>query len=376
MRTSKKCSKTSRLGPRGLVELCSTVALPFLVAACSSGGNDAQLPTLNGPRNGGIVVFDDADGSGGLTEGENGLMGLKVIVTNPLDGSSVEYETGSDGSMQFDLGALEAADVAVTAFLPAPEDATAMVPIVFNRTIKPSETIVIPTQLRKLECPSVQDCDDLLLPDLVSLTDTPNHLSEDARRSYPSPRSWSIDSETKQSRNLLRVATITANVGDGPLIVLGTNKIGDRYRSTVQRLITPNGAFFDVPAGTFKHSDSHAHVHLDRFEEVTFAAESTATTSKISFCLTDVFRVVNAAPKPTIGIPTSLFDCGAEMQGINSNAADYYGPALPDQFVDVTEMDVDSGTISIESDPDNLLVESDETNNSASFDLDGSKPNS
>ena len=71
-----------------------------------------------------------------------------------------------------------------------------------------------------------------------------------------------------------------------------------------------------------------------------------------------------------VAIDLSLFDCSTEQQGVDSGMADYHGPALPDQFIDITDVTPGTYTLEITTDPDDLLVEPDETNNTTSLSID------
>lgn len=102
-----------------------------------------------------------------------------------------------------------------------------------------------------------------------------------------------------------------------------------------------------------------------------------ATGSKVSFCLTDVVAVPgHPTPAPdALKLDLPPMDCGPEEQGISAGFTDYYGPTLADQWIDVTDVPTGDYELVFTSDPDNVLIESDETNNAVSFSLHYTNPN-
>lgn len=218
-------------------------------------------------------------------------------------------------------------------------------------------------------------CDRFLLPDLQPKLSAPNKAAE---LEYPGVDKWYLDKTTKPGKVLLRIGTYAANLGGGALHVLGLSPKAST-QPVVQRLYGPNGDFVDRPSGTFLFHPSHDHIHLGRFEEYTLRRQSdgkvAAGGEKVSFCLTNVvtfedpypeFKKQDGLPGPMrLRLPLATMDCGAKEQGINSGWSDYYGPRLPDQWIDVTGVPAGKYWIEIVVDPDNVLLESDETNNVA-----------
>ncbi len=218
-------------------------------------------------------------------------------------------------------------------------------------------------------------CARFLLPDLSPQLSAPDKAAE---LEYPGVDKWYLDTTTKPGRELLRIGTYAANLGDGPLHVLGLSPKATT-QPVVQRVYGPNGDFVDRPSGTFSYHASHKHIHLGRFEEYTLRRRSddkaVAGGEKVSFCLTNVttfadpypeFKKLNGLPGPMrLRLPLATMDCGAKEQGINSGWSDYYGPRLPEQWIDVTGVPAGEYWIEIAVDPDNVLLESDETNNTA-----------
>jgi hypothetical protein len=181
---------------------------------------------------------------------------------------------------------------------------------------------------------------------------------------------WTIDTEepAEPGRRLLRFATAVPNIGDGPLELRGGATNPDGGQVVFQRIYNDAERFTDREAGTFTFHEEHGHIHFDDYAQYNLRAvteddgvgDVIATGGKVSFCLLDVAPYDRRLP----GHPRreQYNSCGS-TQGISVGWADVYDSALPDQWIDVT--DVPDGTYWLEAvvDPSNLIVESDETNN-------------
>ena len=256
----------------------------------NSSRDMARRPTLDGPLKVGGAVFADTHLDGRLDEGERPLAGSPVTARNDLAGSVASATTDADDdSFVVDVGALPSVLISVLVELPAPDGSTSRVPVRLEPSARAGEVVDLPIRARERQCPDPATCPDLLLPDLVSLPATPGFLPEEVRSEYPGHRDWSIDRTTSPGRTLLRVATISANVGVGPLLVVGV----------------------DRRAGTLRRDAEHGHVHLDAFEELRLrnAEGVVASAHKLSFCLTDVPRTAggpDGAPGGDRSVPGRL----------------------------------------------------------------------
>jgi Lysyl oxidase/SdrD B-like domain len=359
------------------------------------------------------VVFADRNANGILDNHEGPRSKLKVYAVAPYGGAVAETETDKNG--QFELTKLppqiESYRVEVAVKWPAAEGSSGA-----NSTLQrwgrgantgTAVAIAIPPihrcsgdkldqfaeSTKAFEAPASSgnadmgegtssmsvskpgSCARFLLPDLSPQLSAPDKAAE---LEYPGVDKWYLDTTTKPGRVLLRIGTYAANLGDGPLHVLGLSPKATT-QPVVQRVYGPNGDFVDRPSGTFSYHASHKHIHLGRFEEYTLRGRSddkaVAGGEKVSFCLTNVttfadpypeFKKPNGLPGPMrLRLPLATMDCGAKEQGINSGWSDYYGPRLPEQWIDVTGVPAGEYWIEIAVDPDNVLLESDETNNTA-----------
>jgi hypothetical protein len=338
--------------------------------------NRATGQTISGPASVDAmsiagVVFRDSNRNGSIDAGEPPVRKASIRVRNPLTHNEQEVTTDSNGAFHVAVGALANVVVSVLLETKAPKGGGAAVPFRVNRSVAAGGTIEIAVSPGPRSCSVPALCDGLLLPDLVSLDETPAFLDDEVQREYIGPTQWSIDRTTSPGRALLRIATISANVGTGPLVVLGVDQHDGIYAGVVQRIFDKSGGYLDTASGTFEFSKSHKHVHLEAFEEIRLigANGQVASARKLSFCLTDVLPTKPEVREAPISIDLKLFECGVGQQGINVGMADYYGPALPDQFVDVTGLAPGEYTVEIAVDPDNVIVEADESNNLVSFEI-------
>lgn len=170
----------------------------------------------------------------------------------------------------------------------------------------------------------------------------------------------------------LRLSNGTPNVGMGKLYFYGVlPPINDSTQQVMQRVFRSDGSSWDREAGVFRYHANHGHIHFEgwcqyRLREVLpgdGVGDVVAQGEKVSFCVLDLAVHDNSLPNYS---PTPEFaSCGATVQGLSVGWYDIYTKELPDQWIDVTG--VPEGTYWLESevDPDNLILESDETNNAA-----------
>jgi hypothetical protein len=178
-----------------------------------------------------------------------------------------------------------------------------------------------------------------------------------------------IDTGTLAGRTLLRLSTATANVGAGRLELRARAVIDATRREVVQRIYRSDGSFSERPAGTFTHHPEHDHFHFDEWTEFGLRAVGpdgeigarVAGGAKQSFCLLDL--VVHDASNPGFRRPGFYTTCGADFQGITPGWSDLYNFSLPGQWVDITGLPPGVYWLEATADPDDRVLESDETNN-------------
>jgi hypothetical protein len=198
-----------------------------------------------------------------------------------------------------------------------------------------------------------------LLPDLIGL----------ASQSHGYIYGWSLDRTTMPGHVLLRLTTTEANVGAGPFEIRGGPVNPDGTQQVFQRVYNDDGTFTDRLAGNFVYHSSHHHIHFDDIAQYNLRARPAdgsvggvvASGGKTSFCLIDIDHFNPSLPNsPAHSVYTT---CGSVLQGVSVGWADVYGSGLDDQWIDVTG--VPDGNYWLEDvlDPDNRILEADETNN-------------
>lgn len=200
----------------------------------------------------------------------------------------------------------------------------------------------------------------------------------------------------------------TPNIGFGPLEMRATNEcFCDSLPVSCSTTVCPDGklpkqkvaqriyykdsarmSFIDRSAGFMQYHAAHGHVHIDNWTLNTLRLPGPnpnpatwpiiGTSAKVSFCLVNNFNcsanpgyckdkngqplTYNDVGNPGLGIATG---CGLN-QGIFPGYLDIYSIGLPGQDIEVSN-NLCNGYYYICSitDPDNLVKESDETNNVA-----------
>lgn len=198
-----------------------------------------------------------------------------------------------------------------------------------------------------------------LLPDLIVWESEENEFIH----------GWMLDTNEQPGRTLLRLTTAVANIGTGALEIRGADINPDGSQDVFQRIYDDEGGFTDRFAGAFIFHESHEHIHYEGFAQYSLhritegggVGEIVAGGNKTSFCLVDALSYDLSMP----GAPsTAQYDeCEAQIQGISAGWGDVYELFLPDQWIDVTEVPDGQYWLEVIVDPNDRLLESDETNN-------------
>jgi len=210
-----------------------------------------------------------------------------------------------------------------------------------------------------------------LLPDLIVW----------ASRPYNFLYGWRLDSSEQPGHVLLRLSTAIPNQGAGPIELIGGESHDDGTQDVYQRIYYDDGSYEDVLAGVFVFHPEHNHIHFEgyaeyRLREVTKGGgvgDVVGTGNKVSFCLIDVLTYNRRLP----GYPRfpQYLTCGDNKQGISVGWSDVYDKSLPDQWIDVTSVPDGVYWLEVEVDPDNRLIELDESNNVTRIKILLNKPN-
>jgi hypothetical protein len=143
----------------------------------------------------------------------------------------------------------------------------------------------------------------------------------------------------------------------------------DGSQDVMQRVFRSDGSYTDRPAGRFVFHPEHNHIHLEdwaqyRLRKVTAGdgvGDIVAEGEKTSFCLRDS-RMYDAT-LPNFRARSRYNECEGQVQGVSVGYEDVYLKNLPGQWIDITGLP--SGQYWLESvvDPDDHILEADETNN-------------
>lgn len=352
---------------------------PNLISSVS----DPKLASIQG------LIFADANANGVQDKGEQGIEGVVIAVYEPDGITEALNKTFSNSKGQYQLKNLQPNQtyrLEAQVKLPALVEEGNLTPLRLIRNLTPTAASLsqLDFAVWPFELKSLARSDALLLPDLQPLLSypVPAYLPEAARqdilRSYPGMEQWYVDTQTRPGRVFIRFGTLALNLGQGPLHVLGTGSV-DKHE-VYQRIYTRTGAYIQQKVGSLEQHPSHDHVHIAAFERYSVRDFKTktvlASADKVSFCLTDVLwsirpELTQTAPIATVPLGWS---CGAYEQSINVGFSDYYGPAIPDQLIDVTDLPDGSYWLTVEVNPTKKLRESNFENNMVDLKIDFDNP--
>lgn len=213
------------------------------------------------------------------------------------------------------------------------------------------------------------------------------------------PSCYQSEVDEEGARLCLRFDQIFANIGEGTLQLRFAVPAGTTPPATTatQRLFWSDdpSRYDDRAAGTMEFHDVHGHYHFESFGVSSLwrvdeagrpqgaqplrarrhhprHGEQVQGGRKVSFCLADIHIDAWAAkgdgPR-TYNAPDCLFPASTAdgydqfVQGITSGWADVYDWYLPDQYIEVSGIPDGTYLLQTVADPDNGLVEADESNN-------------
>ena len=210
-------------------------------------------------------------------------------------------------------------------------------------------------------------------PDLVPIAD--------ASRNYV--HGWYLDQTTQTGNVLLRLSTAMGNRGTGALELFGGVATTGGTQEVFQRVYDSNGTYSDRLAGYFVYHPSHGHLHFEGFAIYNLRTITTgggvgpiiAAGGKTSFCLINVTQYWPSITSSAL-VPNGRggSSCG-QVQGISSGYADVYGASLTDQWINVTNVPSGNYWLEVIADPNNAVLESDETNNTVRIQISYTNPN-
>ena len=220
-----------------------------------------------------------------------------------------------------------------------------------------------------------EDIDDdenpsgLLLPDLVSCP-TEHSVAE------------VVTAPDGTELFALRFGGFVTNLGDGPLDIKGNPQLTDVADLTShdvwQRALTVDGDWVELtrPPIKFERADGHNHFHLMGIVGYSLWDASgkveIRSGAKVGFCLVDILSLPdlhpNPGPKRYSESDNNWCKAGRPRaknlhMGISEGWQDIYSWVAPFQWIDVSDISPGYYRVGQSADPDNIIIESDETNN-------------
>jgi hypothetical protein len=177
----------------------------------------------------------------------------------------------------------------------------------------------------------------------------------------------SVVSNAETGNPEIRFSATSWNSGAGPMEIVA-GETGSAGQNVYQRVYTSTGSFNDYLAGTFVWHPEHHHFHFQEYALYTLTpidapGKSKREAYKTSFCVMDTgkvdARLPGAAKRP---VYTTCVDV---KQGMSVGWGDTYGANLAGQSIDLTGYDDGLYELTIEFDPSNRLLETNDNDNKA-----------
>lgn len=164
----------------------------------------------------------------------------------------------------------------------------------------------------------------------------------------------------------LRFAAVNTNIGIGPL-ELRAGSVTSSGQEVNQRIYRSDGTYYERLAGTMTYHPQHQHFHFNNFALYTLTEVggngNSGTSEKTSFCIEDTTAIDLRLPgAPKSAVYTS---CNPDVQGLSVGWGDRYGPSLPGQGIDINSFPEGDYDLTIDTDPSDQLLETNETDNSS-----------
>ncbi len=193
-----------------------------------------------------------------------------------------------------------------------------------------------------------------------------------------------VDVNNVNGQLQLRFSATIVNVGAGPMELSASRSDVASGFAVSQRVYDTGGGSALLPVGGASlvwGGDGHSHWHIRDLENYELdrldSGSKVGTGEKSGFCFFDTtaFRLtLPGAPSNQVYTPGTV--CGQYDQaatslkmGISVGWGDRYGSNLPDQYIDVTNLNSGNYRLVATADAAGQFVESDETNNTTWVDL-------
>jgi hypothetical protein len=183
-----------------------------------------------------------------------------------------------------------------------------------------------------------------------------------------------------RGRQLLGFRSAVQNVGDGPLIIIGSRPGRTTRDMQASQLVVRTGGAVRRVAGVgflrYVPSSDHSHWHFLPFERYELRSQATGARivrdRKSGFCLGDRYRVEPRLAN-AVAVPVYVSRCGLNRpallqirEGISVGWADDYAAYLDSQHIDVTDVAAGRYLLVHTVNPTGRIVEKSRANNQAS----------
>lgn len=186
----------------------------------------------------------------------------------------------------------------------------------------------------------------------------------------------------------VRFDGFVTNIGGGPLHIEGNPQpsAAGTAGAVAQHILNPDGATLQrfplattgtTPAIQFENSDGHQHWHLMEIMEYSLwnqaKTQQVTAGAKIGFCLFDIERVGSSGPVDPVYVGGGNWCASGDpsatdlQMGVSPGWRDVYGQYLALQWVDVSAVAPGNYYLAALADPNDIVVESNESNNSYSW---------
>lgn len=169
----------------------------------------------------------------------------------------------------------------------------------------------------------------------------------------------------------LRFSTTFANIGTGPLEIIGHHDLEQSKTFATQyiRKTTGGGEFRDI--GEFIYHPEHNHWHVDEYVQYQIwtikngseRRDMVANTGKQSFCIWDEHTYDTKLPS---AVKTRFYTsaCSRNTQGMSVGWGDTYQARVEGQVIDITNIPDGEYILYYEINPDKKIIEGNYDNNS------------
>jgi hypothetical protein len=162
----------------------------------------------------------------------------------------------------------------------------------------------------------------------------------------------------------LRFSVTTANLGDGPLELVG-GETGRGKQNIYQRIYLSDGTSYERRVGSFVWHPEHNHIHVENYADYVLQAvsapgNSKRTGQKTSFCVMDTDRIGTIG-----GSQPHYTTCDGTVQGMSVGWGDTYSSRLAGQEIDLTGLPDGDYTLTVIADPFGRLRETTTADNTS-----------